>query len=241
MPCGSKGSPGPARYTSKFMATVKKPSALKSGASVRVVLPASPARAELIERGVSELRRLGYSPGPPRVATKEDGYFAGTTDIRVDELFAALGDKKSGATIAARGGYGSTCLLDALAARKPFPPQIVMGFSDLTALFIYLWQKHRWVTFHGPMVAAGFDCGPGAAGGYDEDSFRRAVSANARAAGRSICRLKPSGRARRQGYCWADVSLCCKPRWARLGSWTREGRSSCSKIAACGPTRWTER
>jgi len=158
------------------MATVKKPRALKTGASVHVVLPASPARPELIERGLAELRRLGYSPVTPRVATKDDGYFAGATNIRVDELFAALGDKKSGATIAERGGYGSTCLLDALAARRPFPPQIVMGFSDLTALFVYLWQKHRWVTFHGPMVAAGFDCGPGAVGGYDEDSFRRAVS-----------------------------------------------------------------
>ncbi len=106
------------------MATVKKPPALKTGASVHVVLPASPARAELIERGLAELRRLGYSPVTPRVATKDDGYFAGATDIRVNELFAALGDKRSGATIGARGGYGSTCLLDALAARRPFPRKL---------------------------------------------------------------------------------------------------------------------
>jgi muramoyltetrapeptide carboxypeptidase len=158
------------------MPTVRKPPALKPGAKIRVVLPASPARGDVIERGLAQLRRLGYSPNAPRIATKEDGYFAGETKRRAEEFLAALADPGAGAIISVRGGYGSTCLVDALAARRKLPPRILLGFSDLTALCVYLWQAHRWVTFHGPMVAAGFDCGPGAPGGYDENSFRRAVT-----------------------------------------------------------------
>jgi muramoyltetrapeptide carboxypeptidase len=51
----------------------------------------------------------------------------------------------------------------------------VIGFSDLTTLQIFLWQRCNWVTFYGPMVAAGLNAGPGARKGYDESSFLQAV------------------------------------------------------------------
>ncbi len=51
----------------------------------------------------------------------------------------------------------------------------VVGFSDLTTLQIFLWQKCNWITFYGPMVAAGLNSGAGARKGYDENSFLQAV------------------------------------------------------------------
>src|SRR5207249_6673736 len=51
----------------------------------------------------------------------------------------------------------------------------VIGVSDVTTLQIYLWQKCRWVTFYGPMVAAGINAGAGAMKGYDENSFFQAI------------------------------------------------------------------
>src|SRR5260370_12398415 len=51
----------------------------------------------------------------------------------------------------------------------------VIGFSDLTTLQIFLWQQCNWVTFYGPMVAAGLNAGPGGRKGYDESSFLQAV------------------------------------------------------------------
>jgi len=50
-----------------------------------------------------------------------------------------------------------------------------LGFSDLTTLQIFLWQRRNWITFYGPMVAAGLNAGPGARRGYDESSFLQAV------------------------------------------------------------------
>ncbi len=103
-------------------------------------------------------------------------YFAASTKDRSSELTAALADKSSSAIICARGGYGSTYLLDKkFRVAAPRPP-IFLGYSDITSLQIYFWRKYRWVTFYGPMVAAGFDSGANAAGGYDESSFRAALT-----------------------------------------------------------------
>jgi muramoyltetrapeptide carboxypeptidase len=55
-------------------------------------------------------------------------------------------------------------------------PKIFLGYSDITSLQIFLWEKFRWVTFYGPMVAGGFHNGAGAAEGYDAESFTRAVT-----------------------------------------------------------------
>ena len=75
---------------------------------------------------------------------------------------AALDRDDIGALVGVRGGYGSNYLLDDLQIAAPANPKIVLGFSDLTSLQIYLWQRHRWITFYGPMLAAGFEAGEGA-------------------------------------------------------------------------------
>jgi len=183
------------------MPTVRKPPALKPGAKIRVVLPASPARADVIERGcgIAAARLLANAP---RIATKEDAYFAGETKRRTQEFLAALADPVAGAIISVRGGYGSTYLVDALAARKKLPPRILIGFSDLTALCVYLWKAHRWVTFQGPMVAAGFDCGPGAHAVMMRILFA-VRSRNEGRAGLWIYKATRSRQARRAAYCWA--------------------------------------
>ncbi len=55
---------------------------------------------------------------------------------------------------AARGGYGVMRilrLLDENALRAN--PKVFIGYSDLTALHMYLYRRFGWVTFHGPMAA----------------------------------------------------------------------------------------
>ncbi|MGB8836030.1 MAG: LD-carboxypeptidase, partial [Candidatus Acidiferrales bacterium] len=74
-----------------------------------------------------------------------------------------------------RGGYGSNYLLEGLSVALA-APKILLGYSDMTSLQIFLWQKFRWVTLYGPMVAAGLDKGAGAPEGYDADSFTRALA-----------------------------------------------------------------
>ncbi len=153
-----------------------KPPALFPGCKVIVVSPASPADPARLERGCHELIRLGYEPRLETSGRDPVGYFSGSIDNRRTELVEALQVEDHGAAFCARGGYGSNYLLDVLDLRRLSRPRILLGYSDITSLEILLWQKLGWVTFYGPMVAAGFDAGADVAGGYDAQSFSRAMT-----------------------------------------------------------------
>ncbi len=153
-----------------------KPPALFPGCKVIVVSPASPADPARLERGCHELIRLGYEPRLETSGRDPVGYFSGSIDNRRTELVEALQVEDHGAAFCARGGYGSNYLLDVLDLRRLSRPRILLGYSDITSLEILLWQKLGWVTFYGPMVAAGFDAGADVDGGYDAQSFSRAMT-----------------------------------------------------------------
>jgi len=155
-------------------AAVQRPRALRQGSRFAVVAPASPGKSDRVAAGQKELERLGFSVVPPE-KLPSDGYFASPINARHSEFLNALADPASQALIATRGGYGSVYLLEqGLPTSLAVKP--LVGFSDLTTLQIYLWQKHRWAGFYGPMLAAGLDCGAGTPGGYDEISFRNALT-----------------------------------------------------------------
>ena len=152
-----------------------KPPPLESGDSVRVIAPASPVEEESLRRGCAELERLGFAcKWDPRVLARQ-GYFAGSTEERLAKLLMALDENSSHAIFSTRGGYGTAYLLDRLEPRRLRAPKALVGFSDLTALQIFLWQKKRWVTFYGPMVGKGLDKGADAPYGYDSESFQQAL------------------------------------------------------------------
>jgi muramoyltetrapeptide carboxypeptidase len=92
--------------------------------------------------------------------------------MRWGELEGGLVDCTHNAVFCSRGGYGSAYLLNRLNLQLLREPKVFLGYSDATAVQAFLWQKLGWVTFYGPMVAAGFDKG---AAGYDEDTFCQAT------------------------------------------------------------------
>jgi muramoyltetrapeptide carboxypeptidase len=154
---------------------VKKPKALGQGANLAVFAPASPANDAKTKAGLTELARLGFriNEWKPR---SSQGYFASSMETRSEEFLGALKDDRIDGLVGLRGGYGSNYLLSGLIGNISGEAKGVIGYSDLSSLQIFLWQRHRWVTFYGPMIAAGFDAGAGKPGGYNEASFRSAVS-----------------------------------------------------------------
>lgn len=157
------------------VASLRKPKALRPDSRLAIFAPASPANGSRVAAGIEELRRLGYVVDAPVKAASE-GYFAASVAERGAEFLNKLRDQSVDGLVALRGGYGSNYLLDQGLLDGLSEAKSIIGFSDLTSLQIFLWQKYRWVTFYGPMVSAGFDGATGATGGYDGESFRRAVS-----------------------------------------------------------------
>jgi muramoyltetrapeptide carboxypeptidase len=153
-----------------------KPPAVHPGDSVRVLSIASPADEARLEKGRDELARLGYVPIVDREAVlAADGFTSGSAAARLIALKQGLSETTTRAVFCTRGGYGSTQLLEGLSVAL-MPPKIVLGYSDVTSLQIFLWQKFSWVSLYGPMVAAGLDKGAGVGKGYDRESLLRALS-----------------------------------------------------------------
>ena len=78
-------------------------------------------------------------------------YCAGEDDKRFNELKNAFeGDKKYIWSL--RGGYGSLRLFNELSImKKPEYEKIVIGYSDITFLHLFLHQKWGWHTIHAAM------------------------------------------------------------------------------------------
>ena len=181
-PGAPSGLPAPNSLSSKFtdMPLPKmrpmKPPALRPGDGVRVLSLASPVQAEFLRAGCDEIARLGFAARADEATVlANQSYFAGSAACRRAALEAALAETETRAIFCSRGGYGTTYLLDGLKVRAG-GPKILLGSSDITALEIFLWQKFRWVTFYGPMVAMNFHRGAGAAHGYDRESLLRAIT-----------------------------------------------------------------
>jgi muramoyltetrapeptide carboxypeptidase len=140
------------------MNSLLKPPAVQSGAGIGVIAPASFAQPERVERGLEQLRALGFAPRLGQHAL-EGGplYFAGRREQRLADLHAAFADETTSAVMCLRGGYGSNYLLDGLdleVIRKH--PKPFFAYSDLTGVQLRLLDQLGLPVFHGPMAAADF-------------------------------------------------------------------------------------
>jgi len=140
------------------MTELLRPPAVQSGASIGVIAPASFAQPERVDRGLQQLRTLGFAPSLGRyMLERGPHFFTGTPERRLADLHSAFADESASAVMCLRGGYGSNYLLDGLDLElirqhpKPF-----FAYSDLTCIQLRLLDQLGLPTFHGPMVAADF-------------------------------------------------------------------------------------
>ena len=103
-------------------------------------------------------------------------YYAGTVEQRVGDLHAAFADTAIDGIVCTRGGWGSAELLPHLDAELVRAnPKVFVGYSDHTALHVWLAREAGLVTFYGPMVAADF----ARAEGFDRASWGHALGGDA--------------------------------------------------------------
>lgn len=151
-----------------------KPKALKPGDRIAIVAPASPFARDDFDRGVEELRSLGFIPTfDDTVFARESGYLAGSAEIRAASFMRYWTDPDVPALIAARGGYGSVHLLPLLdRARIVESPKLFVAYSDNTSLITWLTCACGIPALHGPMIEGRLSGGAG----YDRHSFLELLS-----------------------------------------------------------------
>jgi muramoyltetrapeptide carboxypeptidase len=130
-----------------------RPPALVKGDAIGVVAPSYAPRPGWLARGVKALERLGYGVIlDPELGTLRR--FQRAEDERRAENFMGLWlDPNVKAVIGGTGGYGAMRMLPHLEPEifrlnpKPF-----VGYSDVTALHLWLMRRAGLRVFHGPTV-----------------------------------------------------------------------------------------
>jgi muramoyltetrapeptide carboxypeptidase len=133
-------------------AVIVKPSKLRSGDMVALISPGYKVTPKEVAFSIERIKALGLEPVVSSSVLEQDGCYGGTIESRAKEINDAFLNPKIKAIIAVRGGAGSFQLLDHIdykAIEKN--PKIFIGFSDITALLIGIYNKTGLITFHGPM------------------------------------------------------------------------------------------
>ena len=151
-----------------------KPPALRPGARIAVLSPASAANAERVRAGMEQLERMGFVPVlTPHALGASPLYYSGTREQRLSDLHGAFSDPTIDAITCTRGGWGSAELLPYLdlnlIRRNPKP---LLGYSDVTSLHTTLLDELGLVTFYAPMIGPDF----ARTEGVDLASFDAALS-----------------------------------------------------------------
>jgi len=152
-----------------------KPKKLRPGDKIAIVSPASAFLREEFDKGVHEIRQLGFEPVfEESVFAEHGGYLSGEGKVRALAFLNAWRDPSIRALIAVRGGYGSVHLLPFLEKEDlRQTPKAFIGYSDLTTVLTYLTGSCGIVSFHGPMLDRRLSRGIDA---YDRGSFLGALT-----------------------------------------------------------------
>ncbi len=116
-----------------------RPLPLRAGQKVTVLAPAGRISREAVAAGLAGLREWGLQVETGEHLFALEYQFAGTDPQRLADLQRALDDPETGAIICARGGYGTTRIVDGLDFTAFLrQPKWLVGYSDITTLHLHL-------------------------------------------------------------------------------------------------------
>jgi muramoyltetrapeptide carboxypeptidase len=147
-----------------------RPAPLVKGDAIGVVTPSYNPRPDLLRRGVKAIEKAGF----PVILDEEIHQFRRfqqrEDEIRAENLMGIWLDPRVKAVICGTGGYGAVRLLpylDPEIFRRN--PKSFVGYSDITALHLWLMKQAGLRCFHGPTID---DLYPG----KDDPSLRSLLS-----------------------------------------------------------------
>lgn len=126
---------------------------LKKGEIIDIISPSSANfKVSMADVATFVSEQLGYEARIREgiMVKGRDPFSANTDEVRLEQLLDALRAPDSQAIWAYRGGYGATRLIILLSQHDfaDIPPKVIIGFSDLTALQLYFYQKYGWPYLH---------------------------------------------------------------------------------------------
>lgn len=117
---------------------------------IDVIAPSGRVEPEVLPQLSAALAQMGFTARIPSNLLGDDLISANSDSVRLILLKQALWAEDSDFVWAIRGGCGATRLLPGLQnLSPPSKKKRLMGFSDITALHLFLTQHWGWETIHG--------------------------------------------------------------------------------------------
>ena len=126
---------------------------LKSGDIIDIVAPGSPCSIEVFNQAAAWIKNQGFIPRFPKDILNPEIFISNSDEKRLKFLVEALKNKESKAVWCLRGGYGAIRLVPGLLKIKSLPKKkLFIGYSDVTTIHLWLNQKMKWPSVHGPLL-----------------------------------------------------------------------------------------
>jgi muramoyltetrapeptide carboxypeptidase len=130
-----------------------RPAPLMQGDTIGVVAPSYSPREGWLTRGVKALERAGFNVVIDADVMTFRRYIRKEDELRAENFMGMWLDPKFKAIMGGTGGYGAVRMIPHL---EPdvfrLNPKIFVGYSDITALHLWLNRCAGLRTFHGPTV-----------------------------------------------------------------------------------------
>jgi len=132
------------------------PPYLQKGDTIGVVAPAGFMPVEKMQACIETLDSWGYNVQlGVTTHSNSQNYFSGTDEERLNDLQQMLDDRNVKVILCARGGYGTSRIIDRISFKKfRKHPKWIIGFSDITVLQSHILSKFKIASLHAPMAAA---------------------------------------------------------------------------------------
>jgi muramoyltetrapeptide carboxypeptidase len=130
-----------------------RPKALAKGDTIGVVAPSYSPKQGWLMRGVKALERAGFNVILDTEIEKLRRFSRSEDERRAESLMGMWLDPRVNAIISGTGGYGAVRMLPHLEpAVFRLNPKAFVGYSDITALHLWLISQADLRAFHGPTV-----------------------------------------------------------------------------------------
>jgi Uncharacterized proteins, homologs of microcin C7 resistance protein MccF len=130
-----------------------RPQAIAKGDTIGVVSPSYAPKPGWLARGVRALERAGFVVRLDPDVERLPHFTRAEDKRRAESLMRMWQDPEVKAIVASTGGYGAVRLLPHLDPSIFHDnPKALVGYSDITALHLWLMRRAKLRTFHGPTV-----------------------------------------------------------------------------------------
>lgn len=138
------------------MKNQRAPLPLRRGDTIGIIAPAGRlVDTSRFDSGIAILREMGFNVVFPRDLWPGTEYLADSDENRASEFNRLYGDPEIGALLCLRGGFGCLRMLDRIDLDLVAThAKMIIGFSDITVLENYLFQKTGLISLHGLVVTS---------------------------------------------------------------------------------------